>query len=120
MNPPLSILIVEDEPLIAMMLEDFVDTLGHSVAGTADCVADALARVEEGGVDVAILDVHLRGGEPSWPVADMLADRGIAFLISTGGYVDPPPARHADAPQLAKPFTMDRIQSAIDAAVTRI
>ena len=75
-----------------MMLEDFVDTLGHSVAGTADCVADALARVEAGGVDIAILDVHLRGGEPSWPVADLLADRGIAFLISTGGHVDPPPA----------------------------
>lgn len=114
MNTPLSILIVEDEPLIAMMLEDFVDTLGHNVAGTADCVADALARVEEGGIDMAILDVRLRGGEASWPIADMLADRGIAFLISTGGHVEPPPERHARAAQLSKPFTMDGIQTAID------
>jgi CheY-like chemotaxis protein len=116
MKPPLSILIVEDEPLIAMMLEDFVDTLGHNVAGTADCVADALARVEQGGVDMAILDVHLRDGEPSWPVADLLADRGIAYLISTGGHVAPPPERHAAAPQLAKPFTMDGIEAAITMA----
>ncbi len=120
MNAPLSVLIVEDEPLIAMMLEDFVDTLGHVVAGTADCVADAVSAVEKGGVDVAILDVHLRGGEASWPVADLLADRGIAFLISTGGHVDPPPARHAAAPQLSKPFTMDGIQAAIDNAVARV
>ncbi|WP_156678684.1 response regulator [Sphingomonas profundi] len=120
MTASLSILIVEDEPLIAMMLEDFVDTLGHTVAGTADCVSDALARLEQGGVDVAILDVHLRGGEPSWPVADVLADRGIAYLVSTGGHVDPPPARHAAAPQLSKPFTMDGIQAAIDSAMDRV
>jgi DNA-binding response OmpR family regulator len=114
MTAPLSILIVEDEPLIAMMLEDFVDTLGHKVAGTVDCVADALTRLEAGGIDMAILDVRLRNGERSWPVADLLADRGIAFLISTGGHVDPPPERHAAAPQLSKPFTMDGIQAAID------
>ena len=120
MSAPLSILIVEDEPLIAMMLEDFVDTLGHSVAGTADTVADAMTKVRAGNVDLAILDVHLRGGEASWPVADLLADRGIAFLISTGGHVEPPPPRHARAPQLSKPFTMDGIQAAIDGAMSRI
>lgn len=116
MTTPLSVLIVEDEPLIAMMLEDFVDGLGHIVAGTADCVSDALALAEQGGFDVAILDVHLRGGEPSWPVADALADRGIAFLLATGGHVDPPPARHARAPALAKPFTMDGVRAALDKA----
>ena len=115
MNSPLSILIVEDEPLIAMMLEDFVDTLGHTVAGTADCVSDALRAVEAGGIDMAILDVRLRSGEPSWPVADRLADQGVPFLISTGGHVDPPPARHAGRPQLGKPFTMEGIETAISA-----
>ncbi|MBV9842239.1 MAG: response regulator [Sphingomonadaceae bacterium] len=109
-----SVLIVEDEPLIAMMLEDFVDSLGHNVAGTVDCVADALARVEEGGFDVAIVDVHLRGGEASWPVADALADRGIAYLFSTGGYTSPAPERHRNAPTLSKPFTMSGVEAAID------
>jgi CheY-like chemotaxis protein len=109
----LSVLIVEDEPLIAMMLEDFVDTLGFAVAGTCDAVDAALERVEAGGFDLAILDVHLRGGEPSWPVADALADRGIPFVLATGGHVTPPPERHASAPALPKPFTMDGVEKAI-------
>jgi CheY-like chemotaxis protein len=116
MSAPLSVLIVEDEPLIAMMLEDFVDGLGHRVAGTADSVADALVQVEQGGFDVAILDVRLRGGEPSWPIADRLADAGIPYVIATGGLVDPPPARHADARQLSKPFTMDGVRSVLESA----
>lgn len=114
MTAPLSVLVVEDEPLIAMMLEDFLDSLGHTVAGTADTVADATACLDQGGVDVVILDVRLRGGEPSWPVADRLADHGIPYLVSTGGHVDPPPARHASAPQLSKPFTLDGIERALN------
>ncbi len=115
MGAPLSVLIVEDEPLIAMMLEDFVDSLGHRVAGVVDSVETALARVDEGGFDLAILDVHLRGGQPSWPVAYALSDRGVAFLLATGGYVEEPPARHAAAPVLPKPFTMDTVQAALAA-----
>jgi CheY-like chemotaxis protein len=114
MSRALSVLIVEDEPLIAMMLEDYVDGLGHSVAGTADCVSDALAQCAQGDFDVAILDVHLRGGEPSWPIADALAERGIAFLFATGGHVEPPPPRHAAAPQLAKPFTLEGVRIALE------
>jgi CheY-like chemotaxis protein len=115
MAAQLSVLIVEDEPLIAMMLEDFVDTLGHVVAGTADNVDTALERVAAGGFDVAILDVHLRGGEPCWPVADALVDRDVPFLLATGGHVTPPPERHAGAPTLPKPFTMDGIDKALAA-----
>ena len=113
MTVPLSILIVEDEPLIAMMLEDFIDALGHSVAGSVDTVAAALDKVRETPFDVAILDVHLRNGEASWTVADALADRGTAFVIATGGMIEPPPARHAAVPTLPKPFTIDRVESAI-------
>ena len=113
MIQPLSVLIVEDEPLIAMMLEDFIDALGHTVAGTVDSVEAALERVGDTAFDLAILDVHLRGGEPSWPVADALADRGTAFVVATGGMIEPPPARHAAVPTLPKPFTMDRVESAL-------
>ena len=113
MTKPLSILIVEDEPLIAMMMEDFVDMLGHNLAGTVDCVAEALVRVEAGGFDAAILDVHLRDGV-CWPVADALAARGVPFLIATGGHVDPPPAAHAATPTLPKPFTMDGVATALN------
>jgi CheY-like chemotaxis protein len=110
-----NILIVEDEPLIAMMLEDFLDSLGHTVVGTAETVQDALAKVEAGGFDVAIIDVHLKG-EQVWPVADRLTERGIPFILATGGHISPPPAEHAEAPVLAKPYTLDAVEPALDAA----
>ena len=104
-----SILIVEDEPLISMMLEDFLDALGHRVAGSCDTVAAALDRVEEGGFDAAIIDVNL-GGQLIWPVADRLAERGIPYILATGGHIEPPPAAHAGVPVLSKPFTIDAIE----------
>ena len=112
-----TILIVEDEPLIAMMLEDFLDTLGHDVAASCDNVADALGHVSGGSFDVAILDVRLKDGEEIWPVADALADAGKPFVLATGGHVEPPPERHADAPVLAKPYTMDAIEPALARAL---
>jgi DNA-binding response OmpR family regulator len=120
MTSPLSILIVEDEPLIAMMLEDFLQELGHRVAAIAESVEGALARVEAGGFDIAILDVHLRGGATSWPVADRMAAAGLPFILATGGHLDPPPARHAGAPVLGKPFTMDEVRAALDAATAAL
>ena len=109
------VLIVEDESLIAMMLEDFLESLGHGLAGTCETVPDALARVAEGGFDVAILDVNLNG-QRVWPVADRLAAQGIPYILATGGHIDPPPAEHAKAPVLSKPFTLDAIEPALDAA----
>jgi CheY-like chemotaxis protein len=117
MPQPKSILIVEDEPLIAMMLEDFLDSLGHAVVGTCDSVEDALARVDEGGFDVAIIDVQLKDGKNVWPVADRLAAAGKPFILATGGHVEPPPAQHAAAPVLSKPYTIDAIEPALDRAL---
>ena len=108
MTGPHRILIVEDEPLIAMMLEDFLETLGHEVAGTCESVAEALEWVEKGGFDVAILDVNLKG-ERIWPVADRLREMGIPYILATGGHIEPPPEAHAEVPVLAKPFTMEAI-----------
>ncbi len=110
-----SVLIVEDESLIAMMLEDFLDSLGHQVAGTCDTVAGALTRVEQGGFDVAIVDVNLNG-EQVWPVADRLAEKGIPYILSTGGHIEPPPAQHANAPVLSKPFTLDAVEPVLEKA----
>jgi CheY-like chemotaxis protein len=108
-----SILIVEDEPLIAMMLEDFLDSLGHRIVGSCETVADAMAMVEKGDFDVAIIDVQLKNGEKVWPVADRLADTGKPFVLATGGHVEPPPERHAGAPVLSKPYTIDAIEPAL-------
>ena len=111
-----SILIVEDEPLIAMMLEEFLESLGHNVVASCESVADALGHVDAGGFDVAIIDVQLRDGERVWPVADRLAAAGTPFVVATGGHVEPPPPAHAGAPVLNKPYTIDAIEPAIDQA----
>lgn len=109
-----SVLIVEDEPLIAMMLEDFIEGLGFGVAGAVDSVEEALARIGEGGFDVAILDVQLRDGELCWPVADALREKDVPFVMATGGHLEPPPERHAAVGQLVKPFTIDAVRRAIE------
>ena len=116
MPPSHSILIVEDEPLIAMMLEDFLESLGHSVCATCDTVGDALNQVEKGGFDLAILDVNLKG-ENVWPVASRLREQGGPFVIASGGHVDPPPSEFASVPLIEKPYTVDRVTPAINAAI---
>ncbi len=114
MTSPVRILVVEDEPLIAMMLEDFLDILGKSVAGTADSVDAAVSAIDAGGIDAAILDVNLRGGEKSWPIADKLAEAGIPFVLATGGSGDTIEPAHRDRPVLSKPFTMDGVEQALN------
>jgi DNA-binding response OmpR family regulator len=109
------VLLVEDEPLISMMLEDFLDALDRKCAGTADCVAAAMPLVEAGGFDCAILDVNLRGGEKSWPIATALAERDIPFVFATGGADDMLSDEFRDRPVLQKPFTIDGVDRALAA-----
>jgi|SRR5690349_16587625 len=111
-----SILIVEDEPLIAMMLEDFLESLGHNVHASCENVADALGQIEQGGFELAILDVNLNG-QTAWPVAHKLREKGIPFVIATGGHVEPPPAEFLNVPVIEKPYTVDRVTPALEAAL---
>ncbi len=107
------ILIVEDEPLIAMMLEDFLDALDKQCVGTCDTVQSALATIADEHPDAVILDINLSGGEKSWPVADALAERGIPFVLSSGG--EEVASGHADRPRLSKPYTIDGVGLALAA-----
>lgn len=116
MTAPRSILIVEDEPLIAMMLEDFIQSLGHEVSGNCDSVSSALKEIEQGEFDLAILDVNLKG-ESVWPVATALRARGTPFVLATGGHVDPPPAEFAGVPTIEKPYTIDRVTPIIESVL---
>jgi DNA-binding response OmpR family regulator len=113
-----SILIVEDEPLISMMLEDFLESLGHTIAATCDTVRDAMTAADRGGFDLAILDVNLKG-ENVWPVATRLREQGVPFVIASGGHVDPPPREFESVPLIEKPYTVDRVTPAIEAALAR-
>lgn len=107
------VLIVEDEPLIAMMLEDFLEALGHEVRATAESLDDALKAVAEGGFDFAVLDVNLRGVSV-WPVAEKLSQAGIPFVLASGGHVEKPPEKFRDRRMLEKPYTLESVAKAID------
>lgn len=97
------VLIVEDEAMIALMLEDAVTALGHQVCGIAATLKDALRHVANGGFDLAIVDCHLKG-EDAWPVVDMLAQADIPFILSSGGLPEDMPALYRDRPMLSKPY----------------
>jgi PAS domain S-box-containing protein len=77
------ILIVEDEALVAMVLEDQLEDLGLSIAATCANVADAMKAIDAEVPDAAILDVNL-GGQLVYPVADRLMACGIPFVFVTG------------------------------------
>ena len=111
-----SILVVEDEPLIAMMLEDFLETLGHTIHCSCDNVDDAVKAADRGGFDVAILDVNL-GGDTAWPIARKLREKQIPFVLATGGHVEPAPPEFRDVPTIEKPYTVDRVTPALDKAL---
>jgi CheY-like chemotaxis protein len=107
---PLRVLLVEDEGLVAMMLEDLLEDLGCEVAGSLASVGAALAWIEAGGAaDVALLDVNL-SGEPVFPVAEALKQRGVPFAFATGYGADHDP-RFREAPLLGKPIRQERLEA---------
>lgn len=77
------VLIVEDEVLLSLELEDLLTDLGHEVVGQATRMDKGLVLAREIAIDLAILDVNV-AGSPSFPIADILRQRGIPFLFATG------------------------------------
>ncbi|MCP1471811.1 DNA-binding response OmpR family regulator [Sphingobium sp. OAS761] len=112
MSDAKSILIVEDEAMIGMMLEDYLDALGYRLHAVVASVDEACDHARQGGFDAALLDCNLQG-EKSWPVADLLMERNIPFIFATGGMADDVPADYASHPTLAKPFTIGSVERAL-------
>jgi CheY-like chemotaxis protein len=109
MPDKLRVLVVEDEGIVAMLIEDMVAELGHELGAVAARVTDALKAVEMDGFDFAILDVNL-AGESSYAVADALAARGVPFVFATGYGTAGLARAYAGVPVLAKPFTRDDLE----------
>jgi len=106
MNSPFSgyrVLVVEDEMIVAWLLEDMLADLGCTVVGPAARVNQALAMIDAEAIDVAVLDVNLNG-QKSYPVADALAARGMPFVFSTGYETESLPSDYQSLPLLQKPF----------------
>lgn len=116
-KPVRRILVVEDEPFIAMGLEQLLPKLGYEVVSVASHLRDALAKAEAGGFDLAILDVNL-SGELSYRVADVLLAKGIPFIFCTA-YADVAFGRYTHVPVLQKPFDKKALSRAIDEALAQ-
>jgi CheY-like chemotaxis protein len=101
--PGLRILLVEDESVIAMLLEDMLTQFGHEVVGPAARVGKAVEMAQHETLDFAILDVNVNG-EEVYPVAAALAARGIPFVFATGYGKEGLRAPYSDRPALTKPF----------------
>jgi CheY-like chemotaxis protein len=107
------ILIVEDEPLVAMLLEDWLTELGHETVGPAASVPQALDLLDRTGCDVAILDLSL-GPDMSYPVAERLTDQDIPFALATGHGGESVDARFRDRPSLAKPYDFAAVEAVLE------
>jgi CheY-like chemotaxis protein len=112
---PLSIsrrvLVVDDERLICMLVESILTDAGYEVT-TANSIPEALASVEAGQIDLAILDLNLKGTK-AYPVADRLTAAGIPFLFATGS--GPDASEFGDQPRIAKPFNEAELLAAVAA-----
>jgi two-component SAPR family response regulator len=100
----LRLLVVEDEALVAMLIEDILLDLDCVVIGPVGTVAQALALLHVEEIDGALLDVNLGGGERSYPVADALAARDVPFIFVTGYGETGVERRYAPVTVLQKPF----------------
>ena len=106
------ILIVEDEPMLAYAVQESLLDAGFIVAGVAGTLESALAIIDSGVCDAAILDANLRGVSAA-PAASALAARAIPFIVLSGYSLDQQEAAFADAPHLQKPCRPERLIQAL-------
>ena len=106
------VLVVEDETLIALLIEDMLAAMDCEIVGPIGKLETAIQIAQEGKFDIAILDVTIRGGKV-YPVAEHLLARGVPFVLASG-YGDwalPPSLR--DQRRLTKPFTAAELEEQV-------
>jgi len=114
----LKIFLVEDESLVALMIEAMIEELGASVIGTESKIEESLAFVarRHSEIDVAVLDLNL-GGARSYDIAQALADNGIPLVFSTGYSDDAILPEWRGRPLLGKPFQLAELENALKGAI---
>jgi CheY-like chemotaxis protein len=112
----LRVLVVEDESLLALLLEDMLGDIGCTVVGVASTVAAAIDAIAKVDAEAAILDIKL-GDEKSYAVAEALAARGVPFVFATGygdlNLEEP----WQDRPVLQKPFAQKQLEDLLGRVV---
>jgi CheY-like chemotaxis protein len=110
------VLLVEDEPLVSMMLADLLSAFGHKVDGPYSRFSDAMLAAKSNNLQAGILDVNL-GGEKTYAVADILADRKIPFAFVTGYGPDSIVSTFSHAPVLQKPVEAAKLHALLQQIV---
>jgi PAS domain S-box-containing protein len=119
------LLVIEDEPLVALDLIACIEDADGIVVGPAGSEKDALQLIETETVDAALLDANLHG-KPVDRIAAALTGRNIPFVFVSGHNRDGLPAPFAKAPLVGKPFTHAQIVDTVgnllqrDGNVTRL
>lgn len=107
-----TLMVVEDEYLVAAALEITLQAAGYNVQEPIPSVAEALAAVSEHPADLALLDVNV-AGHRVYPVADALLSKHVPFIFLTGCIEGELPDRFAGTPMLVKPFSTEMLLGAI-------
>ena len=112
-SPGRRVLVVDDEVLVAMLITDMLEDLGHEVVGPAHDLEEGLALARTDALDCAILDISLNG-RSSMPIADLLRQRGVPFMFASSYPPDPNETGYRGVPLLQKPFNLKQVEDALD------
>jgi CheY-like chemotaxis protein len=106
--------LIEDEAVVAMLMEDLLLDLGCQVGATAANAREAFAVAQTCQVDFALLDVNLGQGQTSQAAAEVLRERRVPFAWVTGYGRQGVPPGHADAPLLHKPVSVELLAAVVE------
>jgi DNA-binding response OmpR family regulator len=110
---PVRVLLVEDEMLVAFLIEGYLREFGCEIVGPVSRVAKALRMVEAETFDLALLDINL-AGEEVYPVASQLKARGVPFVLLSGYGPDRLRDEWIGSPILSKPIQSEALKASIE------
>ena len=114
-----SVLLVEDEVMIRMMVADMLEELGYVIAGESGDIDEGIRLVQAIDFDIAILDVNVNGRVIT-PVAEAVQMRGLPFVFATGYGAQGLPEKFRDRPTLQKPFQIETLARTIETVLKGI
>jgi len=113
----MNILVVEDEALIALLVQEVVEEAGHACVGPVGSVGEACALIDSCHVDAALLDIWLKNDEFVYPAAHKLANRGVPFAFVTARVADGIDPAFAGRPLIPKPMDERRVKGWLEEVV---
>jgi DNA-binding response OmpR family regulator len=112
------LLLVEDDPLVAIEVDELIRALGAKVVGPFSRVAPALAAIKREPIFGGVLDIRL-DGETTFPIIDIFLERADPILLVSGGAAFDLPDQYRHLPRLQKPFEFSEFEYAARSVFTR-